>query len=136
MKKSRTAPELVEAEWQTIVAAEEALNASFLRTLLLRSTGGRIVACGREESVIRVIKGLAADHRPADETTQRLVEAAEGLRRMSGSEAYVLAMGDGFILTCGEADEVASILDADRDSDALMPALQVIVRGQPQRLTI
>jgi hypothetical protein len=136
MKKTRTPPELVEAEWETVVAAEEALNASFLRTLLVRSNEGRVVACGREESVARVIKEVVPNRRPTDETEKRLVEAAEGLRRMSRSAAYVLAMGDGFVLTCGEADEVASILDSEHESDALMPALQVSVRSQSQRLTL
>lgn len=136
MKNSRPAPELVEAEWQTIVAAEEALNASFLRPLLVRSTQGRVVACGREESVARVIKELAADHRPADETEKRLVEAAEALRRMTGSAAYVLSMGDGFILTCGEAEDVTHILSGDSESDARMPASQVFQRTQSQHLTM
>ena len=136
MKKSRPAPELVEAEWQTIVAAEEALNASFLRPLLVRSTAGRVVACGREESVARVIQGLAANHRPTDETEKRLVEAAEGLRRMTGSVAYVLSMGDGFILTCGKAEEVAHILAGDPEGDAHMPALQVFERTQSPHLTM
>jgi hypothetical protein len=63
MKKTRTPPELVEAEWETVVAAEEALNASFLRTLLVRSNEGRVVACGREESVARVIKELVPNRR-------------------------------------------------------------------------
>jgi hypothetical protein len=136
MKKTRTPSELVEAEWATVVAAEEALNASFLRTLSVRSNEGRVVACGREESVARVIKEQVPNRRPTDETEKRLVEAAEGLRRISGSAAYVLAMGDGFILTCGEADDVASILDADHEIDVPMPALQVFMRSQPQRLTM
>lgn len=136
MKKSDPAPELVEAEWHTIVAAEEALNASFLRPLLVRSAEGRVVACGREDSVARVIKGLAADHRPTDETEKRLVETAEALRRMTGSAAYVLSMGDGFILTCGEAEDVTHILDGDPESDARMPTLQLIQRNQSQHLTM
>jgi hypothetical protein len=136
MKKTRTPPELVEAEWETVVAAEEALNASFLRTLLVRSNEGRVVACGREESVARVIKELVPNRRPADETEKRLVQAAEGLRQMSGSVAYVLAMGDGFVLTCGEANEVASILDADHEIDVPMATHQVFMRSQPQRLTL
>jgi hypothetical protein len=45
-------------------------------------------------------------------------------------------MGDGFILTCGEANEVASILDADHELDVPMPTRQVYMRSQPQRLTI
>jgi hypothetical protein len=136
MKKTRTSPELVMAEWQTVVAAEEALNASFLRTLMVRSNEGRVVACGREESVARVIKAVVPNRRPTDETEKRLVEAAEGLRQMSGSAAYVLAMGDGFILTCGEAGEVASILDADNEIDVPMPTVRVYMRSQPQRLSI
>jgi NAD(P)H-flavin reductase len=136
MKKTRTPPELVMAEWETVVAAEEALNESFLRTLMVRSNEGRVVACGREDSVARVIKELVPNRRPTEETEKRLVEAAERLRQMSGSAAYVLAMGDGFILTCGEANEVASILDADHELDVPMPTRQVYMRSQPQRLTI
>jgi hypothetical protein len=138
MKKDLTAaaPELVEAGWQTIVAAEEALNVSLLRTLLVCSTEGRIVACGKQGSVARVIKGLVAYHRAIDESEKRLVKAAEGLRRLSGAAAYVLSMGDGFILTCGEAGEVAHILDTERDGDEVMPALQVFERTRAQRLTM
>lgn len=133
MKKNNASPELVEAEWQTIVAAEEALNASYLRTLLVRSDEGRVIACGREESVASCVK-LAAYHQALDEAEKRLVEVAEGLRRMSGAEAYVLSMGDGFILTCGEARQVAEILDADREEG--IPALQVSERTQPPRLAL
>ena len=125
MKKNNASPELVEAEWQTVVAAEEALNASYLRTLLVRSNGGRVIAC---------IRGLAAYHQAIDEAEKRLVEVAEGLRRMSGAEAYVLSMGDGFILTCGEAHQVAEILDTDREEG--IPALQVSERTQSTRLEL
>jgi hypothetical protein len=134
MKKNNASPELVEAEWQTVVAAEEALNASYLRTLLVRSNEGRVIACGREESVAGFIRGLAAYHQAIDEAEKRLVEVAEGLRRMSGAEAYVLSMGDGFILTCGEAHQVAEILDTDREEG--IPALQVSERTQPTRLEL
>jgi hypothetical protein len=136
MKKDLTAPELVEAQWKTIVAAEEALNASYLRTLLVRSNEGHAIACGREESIAGVISGLTAFHRAMDDFEKSLVDAAEVLRKISGAEAYVLSMGDGFILTCGDTREVAHILDADRESDAVMPTLQIFERSQSQRLTM
>jgi hypothetical protein len=130
MKLTRTAPELVEAGWKSIVAAEEALNASFLRTVLVRSTEGRVVACGREESVVRVLETSAADRRPSDDAEKKLVEAAEELRHLSRAEALVLSMGDDYVLACGESREVANILAASRESDGAMAALQLSARTQ------
>lgn len=126
MKKDLTAPELVEAEWETIVAAEEALNASFLRTMLLRSAEGRVVSCGREDAVARSVMEFVPHTRPIDEVQKRLVAAAEELRRKSDAPAFVLSIGDGYILACGEAPQVAQILGAVGARGGVMPTLQVL----------
>jgi hypothetical protein len=116
MEKSRTDPELFEAECEATIAAEEALNASVLRTLLLPSTEGRLVSCGQVEAVQKAVtEAMPADHQ-VDEIEKRLIEAAEKVRRTSGTQAFVLPIGDGYIIACGEPRDVAQILGSEGES--------------------